>query len=206
MVKKKVTRKVTKRAAAPARSEVAPQGRRFDDAQKQHAVVLVASGVSRVQVAATIGTTTESLRRWVREATTAGTMPAPPVAKKASTPPAQQASRPAREKAPYAPADPAQGLSDPEVAAILEWKKKHPSMGPAQLRAQLKRFMGWRLSIKAIARVLRGHGLRAGAHQGAPRGTGACSLRGSPSKRSLAGRLLRGARRRRAAARAAPAR
>ncbi|MGO9836488.1 MAG: DDE-type integrase/transposase/recombinase [Polyangiaceae bacterium] len=31
-------------------------------------------------------------------------------------------------------------------------------MGPAQLRAQLKRFMGWRLSIKAIARVLRGHG------------------------------------------------
>jgi transposase InsO family protein len=31
-------------------------------------------------------------------------------------------------------------------------------MGPAQLRAQLKRFMGWRVSIKAIARVLRGHG------------------------------------------------
>ena len=66
--------------------------------------------------------------------------------------------RRAGEKSPYAPADPAQGLSDPEVAAILEWKKKHPSMGPAQLRAQLKRFMGWRLSIKAIARVLRGHG------------------------------------------------
>ena len=51
MVKrKKVTRKVTKRAAAPARSEVAPQGRRFDDTQKQHALVLVASGMSRVQV------------------------------------------------------------------------------------------------------------------------------------------------------------
>jgi transposase InsO family protein len=28
-------------------------------------------------------------------------------------------------------------------------------MGPAQIRAQLKRFLGWRLSIKAIARVLR---------------------------------------------------
>jgi len=159
MVKRKnVTRKVTKRTAAPGRSEVAPQGRRFDDAQRKHALVLVASGMSRVQVAATIGTTTESLRRWVREATTAGTMPAPPIAKRASAPLAQQASRPAREKSPYAPADPAQGLSDPEVAAILEWKKKHPSMGPAQLRAQLKRFMGWRLSIKAIARVLRGHG------------------------------------------------
>jgi hypothetical protein len=51
--KKKVTRKVTKRAAAPARSEVAPQGRRFGDAQRRHALVLVASGMSRVQVAAT---------------------------------------------------------------------------------------------------------------------------------------------------------
>jgi transposase InsO family protein len=85
-------------------------------------------------------------------------MPAPPTAKRASAPLAEQALRRAGEKSPYAPADPAQGLSDPEVAAILEWKKKHPSMGPAQLRAQLKRFMGWRLSIKAIARVLRGHG------------------------------------------------
>jgi transposase-like protein len=78
MVKRrKVTRKVTKtkRAAPPARSEVAPQGRRFDDAQKQHALVLVVSGVSRVQIAATIGTTTESLRRWVSEATAAGKMP-----------------------------------------------------------------------------------------------------------------------------------
>lgn len=159
MVKrKKVTRKVTKRAAAPARSEAAAQGRRFDETQRQHALVLVASGMSRVQVAATIGTTTESLRRWVKEAAKAGTMPSPPVAKRASAPPAERASRPAREKSPYAPADPAQGLSDPEVAAILEWKMKHPSMGPAQLRAQLKRFMGWRLSIKAIARVLRGHG------------------------------------------------
>jgi transposase InsO family protein len=64
----------------------------------------------------------------------------------------------AKPRSPYAPADPAQGLSDMEVAGILEWKKKHPSMGPAQLRAQLKRFNGWRLSIKAIARVLRGHG------------------------------------------------
>jgi hypothetical protein len=86
MVKrKKVTRKVTKRAAAPARPEVAPQSRRFDDAQRKHALVLVASGMSRVQVAATIGTTTESLRRWVKEATAAGTMPAPVMATFSST-------------------------------------------------------------------------------------------------------------------------
>ena len=159
MVRKKVTRKVTKRAETAARVEVAPQGRRFDDAQKQHALVLVASGMSRVQVATTIGTSTESLRHWVKEATSAGTMPPAPIAKRAPARTATAGSRPSiPARSPYAPADPAQGLSEPEVAAILEWKKKHPSMGPAQLRAQLKRFMGWRLSIKAIARVLRGHG------------------------------------------------
>jgi RNA-directed DNA polymerase len=156
-----VKSKVTKRAARTAASDgPSPQGRRFDEAQKKHALVLVASGMKRTQVAETIGTTTESLRRWVREATAAGTMPVAPVAKKpASTVErAPATSPPTRAKSPYAPADPAQGLSDVEVAGILEWKKKHPSMGPAQLRAQLKRFNGWRLSIKAIARVLRGHG------------------------------------------------
>jgi transposase InsO family protein len=159
-----VKRKVSKKAEAPVVSVPAPQARRFDDAQKQHALLLVASGMKPWQVAATIGTTTESLRKWKRRALELGAMPEPPVAKSGSPAPRQQASAPARDqggarvKSPYAPADPAQGLSDPEVAAILEWKKKHPSMGPAQLRAQLKRFMGWRLSIKAIARVLRGHG------------------------------------------------
>ena len=46
--RKKVTRKVTKRAAAPARSEVAPAGaqvRRRDDAQRRHAPV-PSSGLS----------------------------------------------------------------------------------------------------------------------------------------------------------------
>jgi putative transposase len=55
------------------------------------------------------------------------------------------------------------------VAAILELKRKHPSMGPAQLRAQLKRFKGWRVSLKAIARVLRGHGYEP-VHRGKPKG------------------------------------
>lgn len=72
-------------------------------------------------------------------------------------------------RSPYAPKDPGQGLADHEVAAILELKKDHPSMGPAQLRAQLKRFMGWRISLKAIARVLRGHGYEL-VHRGPPKG------------------------------------
>jgi putative transposase len=61
-------------------------------------------------------------------------------------------------RSPYAPSDPAQGLSNPEIAAILECKTKHLSMGPAQIRSQLKRFKGWRISIKAIKRVLKQHG------------------------------------------------
>ena len=50
------------------------------------------------------------------------------------------------------------GLSEAEVEAILEYRRRHPTMGPAQIRAQLKRFKGWRISIKAIARVLKKNG------------------------------------------------
>jgi putative transposase len=156
------------------RSEVGrPQGRRFTDEQKHHALVLVASGsAAREDIAATVGTTTQSLRRWEAEAIAAGTMPRPPVGKAAvpveggpagvvegGTPQRLTPKKVAGVvRSPYAPADPAQGLADYEVAAILELKRKHASMGPAQIRAQLKRFKGWRLSLKAIARVLRGHG------------------------------------------------
>jgi hypothetical protein len=35
-----------------------------------------------------------------------------------------------------APQDPGAGLGEHEVEAILDYKKKHPSMGPAQIRAQ----------------------------------------------------------------------
>ena len=59
---------------------------------------------------------------------------------------------------PYAPTDPANGLSAEEIDGILEYKRQHPSYGPAQLRAQLKRFRGWRISLKAIAKVALGPG------------------------------------------------
>jgi len=157
------------------------QARRFTDAQREEALKLVASGMGRGQAAKAVGTTTESLRRWVLEAKAKGTMPAGP--KHASSgalvpsppsPPlspaaAAEACRASRPRSPYAPADPAQGLGEHEVAAILELKRAHPSMGPAQLRAQLKRFKGWRISLKAIARVLRGHGYEP-VHRGKPKG------------------------------------
>jgi putative transposase len=152
-------------------------GRRFTDEQRKQALTLVACGMERGEVAKAVGTTTESLRRWVLDAKAKGTMPAgpkpasapagePKAAGEAAATEARPASRP---RSPYAPVDPGQGLAEHEVAAILELKKKHPSMGPAQLRAQLKRFRGWRVSLKAIARVLRGHGYEP-VHRGKPKG------------------------------------
>lgn len=161
--------------AAGAGQKASLRGRRFTPTQRLHALTLIASAMKREQVAEVVGTTTESLRRWAAEARAKGTMPAGPArpaatetraaATTALTPAAGRVPR-----SPYAPADPAQGLGEHEVAAILELKRSHPSMGPAQLRAQLKRFKGWRLSNKAIARVLRGHGYEA-VHRGSrPKG------------------------------------
>ena len=151
-----------------------PRSRRFTVEQRRHALALVESGVSQVEAARKIGTTENSIWLWRKAAKKNGTMPIVPVRKgklaavrSAVAPPDNGDGRRAEEgrrtsklssKSPYAPADPAQGLSDPEVAAILECKTKHLSMGPAQIRSQLKRFKGWRISIKAIKRVLRQHG------------------------------------------------
>ncbi|MBN1460143.1 MAG: transposase [Armatimonadetes bacterium] len=62
------------------------------------------------------------------------------------------------------------GLSPVEVEAILELKRKHPSMQSAQIRAQLKRFKGWRVSIRAVGRVLKANGYET-VHRGSrPKG------------------------------------
>ncbi len=150
----------------PAKSdkEAEPlRGRRFTAAQHEHALTLVASGMKRTEIAEAIGTTTESVRRWVSAAEVAGTMPVVPVVSGAGndagvSATTVSATTVSATTSPYAPKDPGQGLSEAEIEAILSYKKKHPSMGPAQIRAQLKRFKGWRMSIKAIARVLRREG------------------------------------------------
>ena len=141
------------------------RSRRFTDEQRQHALTLVQSGMTQTEVAKKIGTTANSIWLWRKAAAKNGTVPKVPTVERklAVVQSTVAASGDAAlgkrcSKSPYAPADPAHGLSDPEVAAILEWKKKHLSMGPAQIRSQLKRFKGWRISIKAIKRVLRQHG------------------------------------------------
>jgi putative transposase len=157
-------------------------GRRFTAEQRQHALTLFASGVSAVEVARIVGTTDKSVRTWARVARARGAMPEVPcVAQQEQadaaaadvTPQTEVAARapattepevhgqpgaPPPQRSIYAPRDPGQGLADYEKAAIIDLKRRHPSYGPAQLRAQLKRFNGWRLNIKAIAKVLRDNG------------------------------------------------
>jgi putative transposase len=152
------------------------QGRRFTSAQKQHVLELVVSGKTPGDAAKAVGTTAESVRRWVTEAEAAGTMPSAPMtspkAEKSKTSQEESTGVAIKEKQAqpgasksaekprsiYAPKDPGQGLSSAEQAAILELKQRHPSYGPAQIRTQLKRFKGWRVSIKAIARWLKQNG------------------------------------------------
>ena len=129
-------------------------GASFPAAVREHALLLVASGMRRVDVARRIGGTTETLRKWVIAAQRTGTMPEPPLPE----PPADEEDPPEPAVPQRAPADPGQGLGAHEEAAILDLKKRHPSMGPAQIRTQLKRFKGWRISVRAIARVLTANG------------------------------------------------
>jgi transposase InsO family protein len=129
----------------------------------------MADGMERKQVAETIGCTTESLRQWYADGKKRGL-----VTKlgKDSKDEASVASptAPSEMAAKSAPLDPGSGLGEHEVKAILDYKKKHPSMGPAQIRAQLKRFYGWRVSVKAIARVLRQAGYAPVHRKGRPVG------------------------------------
>lgn len=151
------------RAAVPARS------RRFSPEEHAHALSLIAAGMKRDEVATAVGCTTESLRRWYKEAKRKGLVVIAPggagVAKAAVA-----SASPSSVPASSAPRDPGVGLGEHETKAILDYKKKHPSMGPAQIRAQLKRFLGWRISVKAIARVLRQAGFPAVHRKGRPVG------------------------------------
>ena len=134
------------------------QGRRFTKEQKGKALGLLSSGMGPSDVAKIIGTTTQSLTRWKQEAGEQGDGKGGEVVELMPAENDKPESKKAQGPSPYAPADPANGLSPEEIAGILEYKREHPSYGPAQLRAQLKRFRGWRLSLKAIAKVLRANG------------------------------------------------
>ena len=159
--KPKKKKRQTRTKSRKKRKQQPRKGKRFTPEQRHHALVLVASGMERGKIANVVDTTTESLRRWVNKAEADGTMPKPP--------PPPEATKSAdvngevvttkSGSSPYKPKDPGQGLADYEEEAIVELKKEHPSYQPAQVRAQLKRFKGWRISIKAIKSVFKKNGL-----------------------------------------------
>ncbi len=146
----------------PSPPEIHPSQRRFSPEVKKRALALIAEGrLTREEIAEKFGTTTESLRNWVIAAEAdavlarGGNGDEPPNSAPATSPVSPEDQPSSTTTAPH---DPGEGLSAYEVQAILDLKKKHPVMGPAQIRAQLKRFKGWRISVKAIGRTLRKNG------------------------------------------------
>lgn len=163
------------------------QGQALPAALREHVLKLVASGVQPGEAARLAGITYECVRLWVREARANSTMPsvasvaitAPqttsttdartpqltstlqevPRTPQASGPPDDTAGSDTQVSSPATQVrDCACGLSAVEQAAVLDLKRRHLSMGPAQIRAQLKRFKGWRVSVRAIGQLLKRHG------------------------------------------------
>lgn len=154
------------RQPTPAKSN------RFSAEQHAEALKLVADGKkTRIEIADSIGCTTESLRRWINangRSSTNGVAKTNGIATKAEVPTAVVSVEPKGMSS--APHDPGSGLGEHEIKTILDYKRKHPSMGPAQIRAQLKRFLGWRVSVRAIARVLHKAGFPKVHRKGRPVG------------------------------------
>ncbi|MDZ4233461.1 MAG: DDE-type integrase/transposase/recombinase [Dietzia sp.] len=140
------------------------QGQPLPQALKQRALDLCESGVSPGEVASLVGTSYECIRIWSKNAgvkRAAGAVVSSPTSAVVGESTTARAPVPAPDSvtvdgdvASPTSRDTAQGLSTVEATAVLELKRKHPSMGPAQIRVQLKRFRGWRMSVRAIASVL----------------------------------------------------
>lgn len=140
------------------------QGQRRSPEVRQQALERVADGMRPSEVARSLGISGETLRLWRRRAEAEGTVPeasrpgeADATEERVEPEPIELESNepePDPGPAPHSTRDPGQGLGQHEVDAILDWKKRNPSMGPAQIRAQLKRFHGWRVSVRAIGREL----------------------------------------------------
>jgi len=118
---------------------------RYTPHQREDALRDLAAGKARSHIAEKLGCVKETLRAWEKAAEAAGRKPgsngapAPTAAEamaivKATLPGAAATTTPPKMGGPK---DPGSGLGEHEVTAILDYKKKHPSMGPAQIRAQL---------------------------------------------------------------------
>jgi transposase-like protein len=158
--------------------------RQFTAEERKRALEDLAAGKKPGRVADGLGCSREILRLWRKAAEADGTMPVaqrPPVVERkkrkaiapATPTPAGQdrptttdvdqaivAAAPAATGSKPAPLVGPSQLGAAEIEAILRYKKRHPSMGPAQIGAQLKRFHGWRTAVRAIGRVLVNNGYK----------------------------------------------
>ncbi len=189
----------------PTTSTVPTRSHRFSPEQRQRAMQLIVDGLERSKVANTIGCTTESLRRWHIAARTTGTLPAPSksngssarltldeavaVAQEHRGAAAQQVVGP-----PSAPKDPGSGLGEHETKAILDYKQEEaPVDGAGADSCPAQALHGWRLSVRAIARVLRKAGYLTVHRKGRPVGD-ELSLAIGPSSRGTGARVRPGRR------------
>ena len=178
--KRQSRRQRAAKSQSPGSTGARPSPARFAPEVRQQALDLILRGVRRGTIAKRIGCSTETLRLWARAAgvrIATGERSADPLAAAVPSARPEPITAPAgdtvpvpavAERAPTAPHDPPAGLSRAEVDGILEYKKRHPTMGPAQIRAQLKRFKGWRISLRAIARALRQNGYELQHRHGRP--------------------------------------
>ena len=136
-----------KKARQPAK------GKRYPDSFKKECLKEIVRGKTPTWVMEQKGPTTTSLQRWMEKAKEEGAMQevVDSLTRIDKDPePKEQPSK--------APKDNISGLSQEELDEILACKKKNANMGPAQIKAHLKRFRGWRINVKSIGRVLRKHG------------------------------------------------
>jgi len=156
-------------AEPPATNGTGSRPTRFSDEDRKRALELMLRRVRRAEIARRIGCSTETLRLWARAAEEGPASDRPEDDGKEPESRDDGAEKAGKDESrSTAPHDPPAGLSEAEVQAILEYRKRHPTMGPAQIRAQLKRFKGWRISLRAIARALRAHGYDLEHRQGRP--------------------------------------
>jgi len=172
--KNSLPRKRREKKRAKRRARAPKKGKRYSKDFKKECLKLLAEGMTMSALEQLRGVSAMTLWRWTKEeerkkkafrnqdaeATSEGTgcaacgeeldvQGSEDVGEEGS---AQQKSR--------APHDNIEGVSDNEVSEIIKLKKDHPAMGPAQIRAQLKRFRGWRIGVRSIARVLKKNGYR----------------------------------------------
>lgn len=121
-----------------------PTGR-FTAAQKAEILKKLDAGRSKRSLAEEYGTTPVTIRRWEK---------ARDAARKAGAR-SDKSGLAARSTRPLTSPS---ALDADKVELVLDIKREHPEMGPAQIRNQLRRFHGVSISHKVIGKVLRDAG------------------------------------------------